>query len=158
MTGDSSLGFTIFNALTDKSILSGVSVKEASDFFWANDPTHPALSYLEKQDNSAHYNYDYFANYGLELDAWSELDKLYPYHYELNSSNYFHKKGEWDTLEYYKDVDKQLEFNFNKTLKSLDDPAGVCATYTITKENNILDNDYSHEDNLDHLPELDSDD
>ena len=156
MTGDSSLGFSIFNSLTDKSILSGVSTKEASDFFWANDPGHPALSYLEEQDNSAHYKYDYFANYGIELDSWRELDKLYPYHYELNSSNYFHTEGEWDTLEYYSDIDKQLEFNFKSNLEKNKNSKKDSVTFILTKKNNILDKDY--EEGFDDLPELDSED
>ena len=34
MTGGATEGFTIFNALTDHAILSEVSIKEASDFFF----------------------------------------------------------------------------------------------------------------------------
>lgn len=157
MTGDSSLGFTIYNALTDHSILSGVSTKEASDFFWANDPTHPAISYLEKQNNQDHYTYDYFSNYNLELDVWMKASQNHNYNYDFTSDAYFHKEGEWDLVTYQRD-NRQLEFNFDTTLDSNDDAEGARVTYVITNENNILHNDNDHEDTLDHLPELDSED
>ena len=155
MTGDSSLGFTIYNALTDYSILSGVSTKEASDFFWANDPTHPAISYLENQNNQDYYTYDYFSNYNLELDVWMKASQNHNYNYDFTPDAYFHKEGEWDYLSSYNN-NKQLEFDFNANLNSDSDSVGAGVTYIITNESNILHNDY--EDTLDHLPELDSDD
>ena len=36
--------FSVFNALTDKPILSDASASEASDFSLANSPLHPAIS------------------------------------------------------------------------------------------------------------------
>ena len=166
MTGDSSLGFSIYNALTDHPILSGVSTKEASDFFWANDPTHPGLSYLDNQTNKDHYNYDYFSNYSLDLDAWMNAAKE-GYSYELTTDNYFHKEGEWDFLHSYKS-DKQLEFDFsddsnsNTNLKVVSNTDGVSVTipkpFSIVKDESglsIATNDNSK--SFDHLPELDSD-
>lgn len=108
MTGGVTEGFTIFNALTDHAILSEVSVKEASDFFWSNDPTHPAISRLEKEQSNA-YHYDYFNNYDLELDVWRELSQTQAY-YTFSPPTY-HTKEEW--TQYYKDDnDRQLEFEF----------------------------------------------
>ena len=108
MTGGVTEGFTIFNALTDHAILSEVSPKEASDFFWSNDPTHPAISRLEKEQNKTHH-YDYFNNYDLELAVWRDHysnKNLYDF-----SPPAYHTKDEW--AKYYKeDNDRQLEFKF----------------------------------------------
>ena len=108
MTGGVTEGFTIFNALTDHAILSEVSAKEASDFFWSNDPTHPAISRLEKEQTKSHH-YDYFNNYDLELAIWRDISHTQNL-YDLSPPTY-HTKDEW--AQYYKDHnDRQLEFQF----------------------------------------------
>lgn len=45
--------FSVFNALTDKSILSDASASEALDFLLANSPLHPAISFIQSQPDMA---------------------------------------------------------------------------------------------------------
>jgi hypothetical protein len=140
MTGGVSEGFTIFNALTDHAILSEVSIKEASDFFWSNDPSHPAISRLEAEQKNA-YQYDYFNNYNLELDVWrnnSDTQSLYTFY-----SPTYHTKDEW-TQFYKDDDDRQLKFQF---------------TYPSDKTQTlkVVDKLLLNEESFDDLPILDSD-
>lgn len=136
MTGGVSEGFTIFNALTDHAILSEVSAKEASDFFWSNDPTHPAISRLENVQSNT-YHYDYFNNYDWELDFWRELSQTQAI-YTCSPSTY-HTKEEW--AQYYKDDnDRQLKFEFTY-------PSDKTQTLKVAV----------NEESFDDLPILDSD-
>jgi len=135
MTGGVSEGFTIFNALTDHAILSEVSIKEASDFFWSNDPSHPAISRLEAEQSNT-YQYDYFNNYNFELDVWrnnSDTQSLYTFY-----SPTYHTKEEWGQC--YKDDDRQLKFQFTY-------PSDKTQTLKVAV----------NEDSFDDLPILDSD-
>ena len=136
MTGGVAEGFTIFNALTDHAILSEVSAKEASDFFWSNDPAHPAISRLEEEQSNT-YHYDYFNNYDLELDIWRDLSQT-PNYYSFSTPTY-HTKEEW--AQYYKDDnDTQLEFEFTY-------PSDKTQTLKVVV----------NEESFDDLPVLDSD-
>jgi len=172
ITGEVTGGFTIFNALTDHAILSEVSVREASDFFWSNDPTHPALSRLTKYQRDS-YQYDYFNNYDLELNVCKD-------NYEESTSYDFYDitpgyqtAEEWNDC--YKDLnfvidnfsDKQLELNFSNKLNSdsaskFTKDTGVSVTIpkpfkVVKDENGLAIATKASLDSFDDLPILDSD-
>lgn len=63
--------FSVFNALTDKPILSDASASEASDFLLANSPLHPAISFIQSQPCMA------TGSIGVAADAMNDSYSFY---------------------------------------------------------------------------------
>ena len=128
--------YTVFNALTDEPILSDVSPREASDFLFLNEPTHPGIDELVSISNRLnHYKYDYFNNYDLDVfDSYRiNLPESYSFNLkDLSPSEDWNYESSNNVLKYNSNT--QLEFDFNSS--------------NATKESDeVLDDD---------LPELDS--